>query len=103
MSDIYQEVQRLKDQVERLGSWESRGQFKGCRITHSQDQVKAASANWVWMDLDTEIWDYGAPFSNGMHSAIAVGAGTVTKAIGGTTLVGVGTSFTTQMVVGGLV
>lgn len=103
MSDIYQEVQKLKDQVERMGSWESRGQFKGCKATHDANQVWGATGNWERISLNTELWDYGAPFVNGMHWSDLACAGTVTKGIGGFTLVGVGTTFTTELAVGALV
>ena len=100
---IFTRVDKLQKNMERQETYESRGTFKGCKATHSVDQVFGAAAQWQPINLDTELWDYGAPFSGGMHSTRLVCAGTVTKAIGGFTLVGVATAFLTEVFVGSLI
>lgn len=91
-----QEVDRTQRQIERHSGFEVPRRVCA-RIYHDANQSVSASTTTI-LSFNSTLFNLGMG-----HSTEGAIAGTVTKAAGATTLVGVGTSFTTALVVGDLI
>ena len=100
---VIEELKRIQKQIDRTEAWEQRGQFKGIRTWHNANRAIPA-ATYTHVFQSREVYDFGAPFSAGMHqTSVAAFTGTVTTVIGATTIAGVGTLFTTELYPGAII
>lgn len=99
---IYSSIRNLEDDLKRLQSFETRQIFKGCSLTHDANQNSESGA-YTLMDWNTELYNTGSPYQEGMHSTQLTCTGTVAKTLGTKTLTGTGTSFTSQLWRGALI